>query len=101
MNRDTLKQITHLLAEIHEEEHRKEIYGAWSLFDEDGDTARKNAEKIKDIRGWIHNIPDAAARRAFSLRYLDGLSWCAVAVRMGYTSPDTPRKICDRYLSRK
>lgn len=101
MNRDTLKQITHLLAEIHEEERRKEIYGAWSLFDDDGDTVKKNAEKIKDIWAWIHNISDTVTRRAFSLRYLDGLSWCNVAVRMGYTSPDTPRKICERYLSRK
>ncbi len=101
MNRDTLKQITHLLAEIHEEERRKEMFGAWSLFDEDGSTAKKNAEKIKDIRAWIYNIPDAAIRRAFSLRYLDGLSWCAVAVRMGYVSPDAPRKICDRYLGKK
>ena len=101
MNRNMLKQVAHLLAEIHEEEHRQESLGVWSLFDEDGDFVKINAEKIKDIRGWIHNIPDAAVRRAFALRYLDGLSWCNVAMQMGYTSPDAPRKICERYLSRK
>ncbi|MGI5965647.1 MAG: hypothetical protein ACOX65_01755 [Anaerotruncus rubiinfantis] len=100
MRRDELKQMHSLILEIEEEEARRYNLGAWSLFGDDSDFMKQNAEQIMRMRGWIQEIPDSVTRRAFALRYVDGLDWIDVAVRMGYSSPDGPRKVCERYLEK-
>ena len=100
MRRDELKQMHSLIMEIEEEEARRYNLGAWSLFGDDSDFMQQNAEQIMRMRGWIQEIPDSVTRRAFALRYVDGLDWIDVAVRMGYSSPDGPRKVCERYLEK-
>ena len=100
MRRDELRQMRSLILEIEEEKRRRYEVGAWSLFGDDSDFLERNAEQIKRIRGWIKEIPDSVTRRAFALRYVDGLDWLDVAVRMGYGSPDGPRKVCERYLEK-
>ena len=101
MQRETLRQINSLLMEIEEEERRRYELGAWSLFHDDGAARERNTDTIRTIAGWIESIPDSRVRRAFTLRYVDGLSWTRVAMRMGYQSPDGPRKLCARYLGKE
>ena len=51
--------------------------------------------------GYIMCSVAGKARRAVKLRYVDGLSWQAVAGRMGYACADTPRKMCERYIAKQ
>lgn len=99
MRRDDLKQLRSLIMEIEEEEERSRFFGAWSLLDDVQGRTERNQARIRMIRAWIDDIPDSITRRAFALRYLDGLRWQDVAIRMGYDSPDGPRKLCERYLA--
>ncbi|MGB4435392.1 MAG: hypothetical protein WBI45_08085 [Defluviitoga tunisiensis] len=53
--------------------------------------------KIK-IEEFISNIPDSRTRRIFQYRYIDGLTWLQIAMRMNKVHESYPRKIHDRYL---
>ena len=53
--------------------------------------------KIK-IEEFISNIPDSRTRRVFQYRYIDGLTWLQIAMRMNKVHESYPRKIHDRYL---
>ncbi len=62
---------------------------------------RKNqCEEFKlQIEKFISNIPDSRTRRVFQYRYIDGLSWQAIAHRIGKHDESYPRKIIhDKYL---
>lgn len=100
IRRETLKQVKSMILEIEEEERRRHELGAWSLFGDDAAFRERNMEQIETVRAWILEIPDSVTRRAFLLRYVDGMHWWEVAARMGYVSPDGPRKICERYLEK-
>ena len=86
MQRDRLKQMRSLILEIEEEEERRYKCGAYSL--------------LRELAAWIDSIPDSQTRRAFRLRYVDGLSWLAVSMRLGYTCEDGARKMIMRYLEK-
>lgn len=62
----------------------------------------KRKEKCEDmkltIEEFISNIPDSKTRRIFQYRYIDGLSWLQIAMRMNKIHESYPRKIHDRYL---
>ena len=53
------------------------------------------------LMDWINSIEDSEIRQLLILRYLDGLSWQAIAQRLG-TAGDgsTERKKVNRFLSR-
>ncbi|MGN9164946.1 hypothetical protein ACTNDY_06615 [Tissierellaceae bacterium HCP3S3_D8] len=62
----------------------------------------KRKEKCEDmklqIEEFISTIPDSRTRRVFQYRYIDNLSWQAIAIRIGKIHESYPRKIHDRYL---
>ena len=116
-----MRQMEHLLSEMLEERDRIErdkkrrewleaVCGAYSLFGPDDLAAREQALTCKlrryeqeagEIREWIDNVPDSMARRAMRMRYLDRMSWSAIAVRMGYMSESGPRMLCAREMLKK
>ena len=50
---------------------------------------------------WIEDIPDEYTRRVFLLRFDEGLTWDAVAARLGGgNSADGVKKTCYRYIER-
>ncbi|HDK7165792.1 TPA: hypothetical protein PTV51_002066 [Clostridium botulinum] len=62
---------------------------------------RKNkCEDMKlQIEEFINNIPDSRTRRVFQYRYIDNLSWQAIAIKIRKTDESYPRKIIhDKYL---
>ncbi len=59
------------------------------------------AAELAEIRLWVESIEDSAARRAFKLRFIDGLSWSDVARKMGYVSESGPRMLCLREMERQ
>lgn len=51
---------------------------------------------------YISGIEDSFIRRIFTYRFVDGLSWGAVAKRVsGNNTADSVRKCCDRFLRKK
>ena len=119
MTRERLRQFESLIQELHEEQERmaresrhvrrmEETYGVGCLFGVDYLEATKERvrellgrreDEIAEIRLWVECIPDSLTRRAFKLRFLDGLSWGEIARRMGYGSDSGPRMLCARYLA--
>ncbi len=61
---------------------------------------KQKCEELKlQIEEFISNIPDSRTRRVFQYRYIDGLSWQAIAMRLGRVHESYPRKdIHDKYL---
>lgn len=100
MRRDRLRQMRSLILEIEEEEERRYKCGAYSLLGDDRDAVKRYGGELRELAAWIDSIPDSQTRRAFRLRYVDGLSWLAVSMRLGYTCEDGARKIIARYLSK-
>lgn len=98
MTRRRLRQFHSMMLEIMEEEQRRAVFGAYSLFGDDCAVLEKYKSELQGIRAWIDHIPDSVTRRAFRLRYVDGLPWHAVSCRMGYASESGARKLCTRYL---
>ncbi|MHB9947479.1 hypothetical protein CF055_00045 [Clostridium botulinum] len=63
---------------------------------------RKNkCEDMKlQIEEFINTIPDSKTRRVFQYRYIDNLSWQAIAARIGKCHESYPRRdIHDKYLN--
>lgn len=63
---------------------------------------RKNkCEDMKlQIEEFINTIPDSKTRRVFQYRYIDNLSWQAIAIRIGRIHESYPRKeVHDKYLN--
>ena len=90
MNRDDLRQVRSLIAEIEEDAKRRETF--------DDQQAVRYRERLREIAAWINEIGDSQTRRAFRLRYIDGLPWAAVSFRLGYGGESGARKLCERYL---
>lgn len=61
---------------------------------------KSKCEDMKlEIEKFISSIPDSKTRRVFQYRYIDGLSWQAIAYRIGKHDESYPRKmIHDKYL---
>lgn len=98
MTRRELRQVHSLLREIEEEEERRYTNAAYSLFRDDCAVLDRYREQLSGIAAWIDQIDDSLTRRAFRLRYIDGMSWLRVSSRLGYSCPDGARKLCQRYL---
>ena len=61
---------------------------------------KEKCEDMKlEIEKFISTIPDSRTRRVFQYRYVDGLSWQAIAMRIGKVHESYPRRdIHDKYL---
>jgi vacuolar-type H+-ATPase subunit I/STV1 len=61
---------------------------------------KEKCEDMKiEIEKFISSIPDSKTRRVFQYRYIDGLSWQAIAYRIGKYDESYPRKLVhDKYL---
>lgn len=60
---------------------------------------KNNCEELKlDIERFISEIDYSLTRRIFRYRYIDCLSWQAIAMRLNKVHESYPRKIHDRYL---
>lgn len=62
---------------------------------------KHKCEEMKlQIEEFISSIPDSRTRRVFQYRYIDNLSWQAIAMRLGRVHESYPRKdIHDKYLN--
>lgn len=63
----------------------------------------KRKQKCEDLKlqieEFIFSIPDSRTRRVFQYRYIENLSWQAIAMRIGKVHESYPRKdIHDKYL---
>lgn len=63
---------------------------------------KDTCEEMKlQIEEFIDTIPDSRTRRVFQYRYIDGLSWQAIAMKIGRVHESYPRRdIHDKYLDR-
>lgn len=61
---------------------------------------KEKCEDIKiEIEKFISSIPNSRTRRVFQYRYIDNLSWQAIAMRIGKVHESYPRRdIHDKYL---
>lgn len=61
---------------------------------------KDKCEDLKlEIEKFISTIPDSRTRRVFQYRYIDNLSWQAIAMRIGKYDESYPRKVIhDKYL---
>ena len=55
-------------------------------------------EELIRLYRYIEGIEDSLTRQVFTYRYVDGLSWQQVALRLGETDEQYPRRIHNRYL---
>ena len=55
-------------------------------------------EELGRLYAFIDDIDDSRLRQIFSARYIDGLSWQAVAVRIGEFDEQFPRRLHNRFL---
>lgn len=54
-----------------------------------------------EIRNFIQSIPDNYLRALFMLRYISGLTWNEIAVKMGGSNTASAvKKMCYRYLTK-
>lgn len=54
------------------------------------------------LERYISNIDDSLTRQVFTLRYVDGMSWTKVAIKVGgYNTADSVRMICNRYIEKE
>ena len=57
-------------------------------------------ELLGALYAFIDDIDDSLLRQIFTYRYIDGETWQAVAVRIGETDEQYPRRLHNRYLQR-
>lgn len=59
-------------------------------------------ENVRAVEEYIQGITDSRMRRLLRYRYLDGLSWTEVAIRMGGRhTADSCRMAVERFLAKK
>lgn len=54
--------------------------------------------EVERVYDWIDRVDDPYVRRIFILRYVEGLTWHGVSLRLRGTSADSCRMIVQRYL---
>lgn len=50
--------------------------------------------------GFIYEAPDILTRRALEYRYIDGMTWVQIAMKIGCNTEDSVRKMCSAYLKK-
>ena len=117
MTRERLRQFDSLVQELVEEQERlarelrharrvEETCGVGCLFGMDyleaakarvQELSARREDEVAEIRIWVERIPDSLTRRAFKLRFLDGLPWgrdrAADGIRLGQRAADAVRAV--------
>lgn len=63
--------------------------------------AKKIAKKISEIEQWIASVDSSYIRQIIKLKYVDGLTWPAVSMRMGtHGDGTTERNALVRYCEK-
>ncbi len=121
LTRERLKQYEDLAAELKEAEtrlHRQTQHAeqdlavnGYSLFGDIFDVERHvlEVEQMRErvrcervaIERYIDSIAESIARRAMRLRYLDGMSWADVEIRMRYAGESGSRVLCERVMQKQ
>lgn len=90
-------------------EENQETKGAYTLTGEETEHLEKVQEILKNkirerweerlrLENWLDEIPDSLVRQAVRLRYVEGLRWQQVAIRLGLESESTARIMVSRFL---
>ena len=62
---------------------------------------RKIEKEILHIEYELNYIEDSEIRELIRLKYEEGLNWIQIMHKGNYNTPDTPRKILDRFFEKK
>ena len=57
-------------------------------------------EELGALYAFIDDIDDSLLRQIFTYRYIDGGTWLQVALRLGESDEQYPRRLHNRYLAR-
>lgn len=57
-------------------------------------------QKFDEIQAFIDSIDDSIVRQIVEYKYIDGLSWAAVAMRIGSHNKSTPFMIVERFFDK-
>ena len=90
-------------------EENQETKGAYTLTGEETEHLQQVQEILKNkirerweerlrLENWLDEIPDSLVRQAVRLRYVEGLRWQQVAIRLGLESESTARIMVSRFL---
>lgn len=59
----------------------------------------REEDELLQLMSFIDSIDDSLTRQIFTARFVDGLSWAAVAMKVGGgNTPESVRQLCSRYL---
>ena len=58
-------------------------------------------EELGRLYAFIDDVEDSRLRLILSARYIDGLSWQAIAFRIGETDEQVPRRLHNRLIQQK
>jgi len=61
---------------------------------------RQCMEELGELYRFIDDIADSEIRGILSRRYIEGMTWKQVAMRMGYSGEQIPRKLHNAFLLR-
>jgi len=56
--------------------------------------------KFEAIQAFIDSVDDSAVRQIIEYRYIDGLSWLNIAMKMGSRNKSTPYMIVKRFFEK-
>lgn len=90
-------------------EENQETKGAYTLTGEETEHLQQVQEILKNkirerweerlrLENWLDEIPDSLVRQAVRLRYVEGLRWQQVAIRLGLENESTARIMVARFL---
>lgn len=90
-------------------EENQETKGAYTLTGEETEHLQQVQEILKSkirerweerlrLETWLDEIPDSLIRQAVRLRYVEGLRWQQVAIRLGLENESTARIMVSRFL---
>ena len=109
LNREILTldwELSQIRQQLEEEQETK---GAYTLTGEETEHLQQVQEILKNkirerweerlrLENWLDEIPDSLVRQAVRLRYVEGLHWQQVAIRLGLESESTARIMVSRFL---
>jgi len=65
------------------------------------DRRRKCLDELAELYRFIDDVADSEVRSILRYRYVEGKTWAQVAMRMGYSGEQIPRKMHNAYLERR
>lgn len=74
----------------------------WELYERRKKALKEKESRVAAVEQWISSIEDGQVRYVFKMFYMEGMSWIAIAKKIGYKgNPDYPRLVIrDKYLKK-